>query len=101
MISPINDHCEAFDAAYAIWYWLSHNYEGMYCPKYAAMSLSHDYKMTNIPSIDFDSELEYGHEDYDEENEGTVMRYHEITEDNWEQAVSEFRDFMDNKWDDE
>ena len=95
MISPINDHCEAFDSAYAIWYWLSHHHEGMMSDKYAAMSISHDYNMTNIPDIDPDSE------GIDDENYGAIERYHQITEDNWEVAVRQFRDFMDNKWDDE
>lgn len=99
MISPINDKCEAFDAAFGIWYWLSHWHGGMSCPKYAAMSFSHDYNMSNIPCIDFDNDVEYGHEDFDEENEGAIMRYHELNENNWEQAVNEFRNFMDNEWD--
>jgi hypothetical protein len=88
----INDKCEAFDWAWALWSWFSHHHEGQNCPKYAAMNIAHDYDMTNIPSIDFDNN---NCDEYDM----AVEYYHQINEDNWEEHLKEFRNYMDNKYD--
>jgi len=89
----INDHFDAFMWAYAIWYWLSHHHEGQASDKYAAMSMSTIYNMTNIPSIDFDSQ------EHDDENEMAIEYYHQINEDNWNDIYNEFCNYMDNDWD--
>lgn len=95
-----NDHHEAFEQAIALYDWLSHWYGGMSCPKYVAMSkIVGDYKLVNRSCIDYDCELPYDHEDKDQENEGIVMLYHELTEENWEECFENFCDYMDNDWD--
>lgn len=92
MIQRPNDNCEAFDMAIALWYWLSHWYGGMHCPKYAAMCrITGEYGLGNVPSIDMDSE------EYDED-EMVRMCYHELNEDNWEQVLENWCDYMDNEW---
>ena len=99
MIRKINDHCEAFDWAFGIWYWLSHWHDGQFGARYAAMcQITEQYKLRNIPSIDFDSEAVYGDDDFDEDNEGAIMVYHEINEENWEEFVDEFCRYMDDDW---
>jgi hypothetical protein len=90
----IEDHGDAFDWAFAIWYWLSHNHEGQTSDKYAALSMSSEYNMQNIPNIDFENN------DCDE-FEQTVIYYHEITKDNWESIYQQFRYYMNNEWDKE
>jgi hypothetical protein len=87
----IHDKCDAFDHAWAIWYWLSHWYGGMSCPKYAAMC---SIPVSNVPSIDFDGKPEY-------DTEMAVNIYHEITEDNWEEYYQELMRFLEEDWDDE
>ena len=102
MITRPTDHHEAFEQAIALYDWCSHWYSGMGCDKYAAMSkIVGDYKLNNRACIDYDSVLEYGDDDFDEENEGIVMLYHELTEDNWSQVFENWCDYMDNDWDDD
>lgn len=102
MIQRPTDHHEAFEQAIALYDWLSHWYSGMYCDKYAAMSkIVGDYKLSHRESIDYDCDLPYDHEDKDQENEGIVMLYHELTEDNWSQVFENWCDYMDNEWDDD
>lgn len=91
----IEDKGEAFDWAWALWYWLSHNYNGMHCPKYASMcKLTSTYQLDKIPSIDFENN------DCDE-YEMAVMYYHELDEDDWEEYFNVFCNYMDNDWEKE
>lgn len=93
MTLVIQDKCEAFDWAWAFFYYLSHNYNGMGCPKYAALSkLTSEYELSDIPSIDMDNN---DCEDYTM----AVFYYHDLDEDNWESHFDIFCLFMDNKWD--
>ena len=102
MIARPNDHHEAFEQAVALYDWCSHWYSGMYCDKYAAMSkIISDYRLVNRSCIDYDCTLPYDHEDKDQENEGIVMIYQELTEDNWSEVFDNFCDYMDNEWDDD
>ena len=87
----INDNCEAFDWAWALWYWCSHWHGGMSCPKYAGMC---SIPVTNVPDIDFDDN------DCDE-YEMAVMFYHELDEDNWEEYLEIFTNYMETEWDKE
>lgn len=90
----LEDKGDAFDWAWALWYWLSHWHGGQSCEKYAALSsFQVEYNLTNIPSIDFDDN------DCDEYDQ-CVLFYHEITEDNWIKKLDTLRDFLDNKWED-
>jgi len=93
-IINIEDHADAFDWAYAIWYWLSHNHEGQTSDKYAALSMSDTYNMNNIPDIDFE-DTEFSNEEYF----NCTEYYHQINEDNWENIYNEFCSYMDNDWD--
>lgn len=95
----LNDHCEAFDYAFALWYWCTHHYSKFDAKHEAFCKITSDYGLTNIPDIDFD--LEYGHPDYDEENGGAIMIYHELTEENWTEYFDAFCDYMDNEWHDD
>ena len=99
MIQRPTDHHEAFEQAIAIWYWCTHWYSKFDAKHEAFCKITGQYNLSNIPSIDFDSDLEYGHPDFDEENEGIVMLYHELTEDNWSQVFENWCDYMDNEWD--
>lgn len=99
-VRKINDHCEAFDWAFGLWYWLTHHYSKFDAKHEAFCKITGEYNLSNIPDIDFDSELEYGQDGYDEENEGAIMVYHEITEENWQEYFDNFCDYMDNDWDD-
>ena len=90
----ITNKCEAFDMAIALWYWCTHNYSKFDAKHEAFCKITEDYKLSNIPSIDFDSTEE---DDYDM----VRMMYHNITEDNWEQTYQDFCDFMDNEWENE
>jgi len=82
----ITDKCEAFDVAIGLYEWLSHNYGGMGCDKYAAMSkMVGEYRLSSR-GID---------------SEGSQMVYDELDEDNWEGLFMEFCRFMDDEWDDE
>lgn len=102
MISKPTDHHEAFEQAIAIYDWLSHWYSGMGCDKYAAMSkITGEYKLQTICSIDYDCTLPYDHEDKDQENEGVVMIYQELSEENWSEVFDNFCSYMDNEWDDD
>jgi hypothetical protein len=92
MIQRPNDNCEAFDQAIAIWYWCTHWYSKFDAKHEAFCRIESEYKLRNIPSIDFDSE------EYDED-EGVRFVYHELTEDNWEQVFENWCDYMDNEWD--
>lgn len=91
----IDNHGDAFDWAYAIWYWLSHWHEGQSSDKYAALSMSVTYNMTNIPDIDFDDI------DFDNEYCNAIEYYHTINEDNWEEIYKQFCNYMNNEWDKE
>ena len=92
MKKPI-DNYEAFDQAFAIWYWLSHNYDGMFDPKYSAMNtLTSDHKLTNPPSIDFDTK-----EDLDNVDESLIIElYHAMNEENWEENFKNLCDYLEN-----
>jgi hypothetical protein len=89
------DNFEAFEMAFALWYWCSHWHGGLRCPKYAAMCvLQTQYKLSNIPSIDFDDET-------DDEYFLARMYYQGLTADNWNQVFSDFEDYMNTEWDKE
>jgi hypothetical protein len=90
-MTQIQDKCEAFDHAWAIWYWLSHWHEGQFSEKYAAMC---SIPVENVPSIDFD-------ENDCDEYEETVRIYHELSEDNWEEYYQELMRYLDEEWEDE
>ena len=96
-----SDHNEAFEQAIAIWYWCTHWYNKFDTKHVAFCKITSDYKLSNIPDIDFDSTAQYGDDDFDEENEGIIMLYHELTEENWEESFENFCDYMDNDWDDD
>ena len=88
----INDNLEAFDWAWAMWYWLSHNYGGAGCTKYACMNtLTIDHKLGNIPSIDFDNN------DCDE-YEMSVIYYHELDENNWQEYFDTLNNYLTNDY---
>lgn len=69
----INDYY--FDCGMALYYWLSHNYEGQFCPKYAAMC---SLEAVNLPDI-FD-----GYEPIANE------MYNCINSDNWEAVLTAY-----------
>ena len=95
-MEKISDKSEAFDAAIALYTWLSHNHEGQFSDKYAAMSkIIGEYGLKNVPDIDIDNT------DEDSDYETVVMIYHELTEDNWEEYFEDFCTFMDSEYDDE
>lgn len=96
----INDKCEAFDYAFGLYYWLTHWYSKFDEKHEAFCKITSEYGLGNIPEIDFDSTAEYGDDDFDEENEGAIRVYHDLTEDNWKETFEAFCDFMDNEWDD-
>lgn len=89
----LTDNCEAFDYAIALWYWLSHHYSGQGCDKYTAMSkIDYDYKLSNIPSIDFDEESDCC-------DEAMIRDYYaDLNESNWRQRYDMFCEYMDNEW---
>ena len=91
-VTKIDSHHEAFDWAFAIWYWLSHHHEGIRCEKYAVMSnMPEKHKMSNIPSIDF------GDND-DMDYYGAIEIYHQIDESNWKDYNNEFERYMEYEW---
>ena len=95
MINRVSDNFEAFEMAFAMYSWLSHWYSGMGCDKYAAMSrMISEYKLSNVPSIDFD-----GEENWDSEYELAIQYYHELTEENWEETFEAWCEYMDTQWD--
>lgn len=90
----LNDKCEAFDWAYALWYWCTHNYSKFDEKHEAFCKISGEYKLTNIPDIDFE-------DNKCDEYDSAVMYYHEIDEGNWKDKFNNFCHFMDNDWDNE
>lgn len=90
----IQDKGDAFDMAWGLYSWLSHNHCGQGSEEYSAMcKISGEYELTNIPDIDFDNN------DCDE-HENAVYIYNDLDDSNWQETFEEFCDFMDNKWDD-
>lgn len=97
MAIEINDNIEAFDMAFALWYWLSHWHGGMRCEKYSAMcQIMGEYGLDNIPSIDFDSD-----DQVDDEYYMTISYYNDLDEENWKETFEAWREYMDTRWDDE
>lgn len=94
-MDKITDHYEAFNFAFGIWTWLSHNHEGIRCEKYAYMStMPSRHNMSNIPDIEVDND------DYDNnENYEAVMIYNMMTDDNWTEYTEEFERYMSEDWD--
>ena len=82
----IDNNCQAFDIAIALYEWLSHWYGGKSCPKYSAMCMiTCHYRLEHRGGLD----------------EMTQMYYDDLTEDNWQDAYNEFCEYMDNEWDKE
>jgi len=97
MLEKINNKGEAFDWAWALWYWFSHNYGGMGCDKYAALcKLTSKYGLSNIPTIDMEEFI-------DDEYEMARMYYGMLEgyPESWEEQFDEFCRFMDDEWDSE
>jgi len=93
----IQDKSEAFDHAIALNYWLSHNYMGQFCDKYAALSkIIGEYKLTRPPKIDFEVQWHP-----DDENYEIARIYNELNEDNWSETFNIFCNYMDNHWSEE
>ena len=95
MINKVTDNFEAFEMAFALWYWTSHWHGGMWCEKYSAMcQIMGEYGLSNIPDIDFDNEN-------DDEYYMAIQYYHELNEDNWKETFEAWCEYMDTKWEDE
>jgi len=80
----IQENHEASDWAIAIYTWLSQNYNGQNCEKYAAMS-----KMSSAYGLDVREGLD----------DMTQVYHDEITEENWENIFSIFCKYMDEEYD--
>jgi len=89
----INNKCEAFDVAIALYNWCAHNHEGQFSDKYKALSIASDYNMTNIPEIDENTKGDA----YEE----AVFIYSALDELNWSNYYDAFIHFMENDWDNE
>lgn len=84
MFDKIEDKCQAFDVAIALYTWLSHWYDGMYDTKYAVMSeLVGKHKLV-IKS--------------DSLGENELFIYDELSEDNWQECWTMLEDYLNNKW---
>ena len=51
----INDRGDAFSWATALWYWCTHNYTKFDEKHEAFCKITDEYKLSNIPDIDFDN----------------------------------------------
>ena len=92
MSLEIHDNGDAFDAAIALYYWLSHWHCGQFSDEYKAMcKITGEYKLENIPDIDFE-------DTDDDENFNTRMIYEELDDSNWQEYFDSFCEYMDNKW---
>ncbi len=80
----VNDKNDAFNVAIGLYTWLSHNYSGMYCDKYAAMS-----KLVGEHNLSI-----RGDELEDEEQ----LIYDELSEENWAICWETLDDYLTNKW---
>lgn len=91
----INDNCEAFDWAWALYHWLNLWHDGIHCDKYEALCrLCEDYKLANVPDIDFNNN------DCDE-YDMAVIYYHDLDQENWAKHFDKFCTYMEEEWDNE
>jgi len=93
MVNRVNDPCEAFDMAFALWYWCTHNYSKFDAKHEAFCKITGEYRLSNIPSIDFDTD------EWEDEYYMAISYYHDLNEDNWKETFEAWCDYMDNEWD--
>ena len=88
----IEDKGQAFDWAWALYHFLSHNYGGQGCTMYSCLNrLTLEYELRNVPTIDFENN------DCDE-YEMAVMYYNELDNHNYQEYFNTFCHYMDNDW---
>lgn len=86
MFDEIQEKGDAFDAAIALYIWLSEWHDGMWGVRYAALCrMQSEYKLEVRSGLD----------------ESSQFYYDDLTEDNWEENFNLWCEFMDTKWNDE
>lgn len=93
MVNKVNDNYEAFEMAFALWYWCTHNYSKFDAKHEAFCKITSEYKLNNIPSIDFDAD------EWDDEYYQVISYYHDLNEDNWKETFEAWCDYMNTRWD--
>jgi hypothetical protein len=86
MFEELEDNTEAFDAAIALYIWLSEWHDGMWGDRYAAMCrMGSQYRLEVRGGLDDSSQIFYD----------------ELTEENWEAHFNSWCEYMDTKYDSE